>query len=169
MEALARRGFSVEALTGSVFEFDAGRRQRGQEPNLKRWQGQREIGAKPVSIQFSEGPAALGPPTLPCYPDTREVSAMNVTLAEDWLRFVREEVQSGRFPSEAAVLEEALGLLRRREHGQAQQEAANRARPIGEIIDELMSDVPPEVLDRLPVDGAAEHDHYLYGIPKRPA
>lgn len=94
---------------------------------------------------------------------------MNVTLAEDWLRFVREEVQSGRFPSEAAVLEEALGLLRRREQGQVEQEAANRARPIGEIIDELMSDVPSEVLDRLPVDGAAQHDHYLYGIPKRPA
>ncbi len=94
---------------------------------------------------------------------------MNVPLAEDWLQFVREEVQSGRFPSEAAVLEEALALLRQREHGQVQQEGANRARPIGEIIDELMSDVPPEVLDRLPLDGAAQHDHYIYGSPKRPA
>ena len=92
---------------------------------------------------------------------------MNVPLADDWLQFVREEVQSGRFPSEAAVLEEALALLRQREHGQVQREAANRARPIGEIIDELMSDVPPEVLDCLPVDGAAQHDHYIYGLPKR--
>ena len=32
-----------------------------------------------------------------------------------------------------------------------------------------MSDVPDEVLDRLPVDGAAQHDHYIYGTPKRPS
>jgi len=30
-------------------------------------------------------------------------------------------------------------------------------------------DVPDEELERLPVDGAAQHDHYIYGLPKRPA
>ena len=96
---------------------------------------------------------------------------MDVPLSDHWQRFVREEVRSGRFPSEAAVLEEALALLRRREHGPVREDAANGtgARPIGAIIDELMGDVPAEVLDRLPVDGAAQHDHYIYGTPKRPA
>ena len=98
---------------------------------------------------------------------------MDVPLSDHWQRFVREEVRSGRFPSEAAVLEEALALLKRHEHehGQALEDAANGtgARPIGEIIDELMSDLPDDVLDRLPVDGAAQHDHYIYGTPKRPA
>jgi predicted DNA-binding antitoxin AbrB/MazE fold protein len=28
--------------------------------------------------------------------------------------------------------------------------------------------LPPEVLDALPNDLAAQHDHYLYGTPKRP-
>jgi bifunctional DNA-binding transcriptional regulator/antitoxin component of YhaV-PrlF toxin-antitoxin module len=28
--------------------------------------------------------------------------------------------------------------------------------------------LPPEVLDPLPDDLAAQHDHYLYGTPKRP-
>jgi predicted DNA-binding antitoxin AbrB/MazE fold protein len=28
--------------------------------------------------------------------------------------------------------------------------------------------LPPEVLDRLPPDGATQHDHYIYGTPKRP-
>ncbi len=28
--------------------------------------------------------------------------------------------------------------------------------------------LPPEVMDRLPVDGASQHDHYIYGTPKRP-
>ena len=27
--------------------------------------------------------------------------------------------------------------------------------------------LPDEVFDNLPVDGASEHDHYLYGSPKR--
>ena len=28
--------------------------------------------------------------------------------------------------------------------------------------------LPPEVLDALPDDLASQHDHYLYGTPKRP-
>ena len=27
--------------------------------------------------------------------------------------------------------------------------------------------LPPETLDRLPPDGASQHDHYIYGTPKR--
>ena len=29
--------------------------------------------------------------------------------------------------------------------------------------------VPPEEFAKLPVDGASQHDHYIYGTPKRPA
>jgi Arc/MetJ-type ribon-helix-helix transcriptional regulator len=94
---------------------------------------------------------------------------MIVEFSEHWRAFVQDEVQNGRFPSEAAVLEEALALLERREHLQSQPRPENKTgtRSIGEIIDELMSDVPGEVLDRLPVDGAAQHDHYIHGTPKR--
>ena len=28
--------------------------------------------------------------------------------------------------------------------------------------------LPQETLDRLPADGASQHDHYIYGTPKRP-
>jgi putative addiction module CopG family antidote len=96
---------------------------------------------------------------------------MSVPLSDHWQRFIREEVQSGRFPSEAAVLEEALALLEQRKQQQSPSRLQNgtSTKPIGEIIDELMSDVPDEVLDRLPVDGAAQHDHYIYGTPRRPA
>jgi hypothetical protein len=40
-------------------------------------------------------------------------------------------------------------------------------RPIWEMIVDNMKDVPPEEFARLPKDGASEHDHYLYGHPKR--
>jgi predicted DNA-binding antitoxin AbrB/MazE fold protein len=28
--------------------------------------------------------------------------------------------------------------------------------------------LPPETLERLPADGASQHDHYIYGTAKRP-
>jgi bifunctional DNA-binding transcriptional regulator/antitoxin component of YhaV-PrlF toxin-antitoxin module len=43
------------------------------------------------------------------------------------------------------------------------------ARPsLAEKIIALARDLPPETLAVLPTDGAAQHDHYLYGTPKRP-
>jgi antitoxin component of MazEF toxin-antitoxin module len=41
-------------------------------------------------------------------------------------------------------------------------------RPIWEEIADLVADVPPEELAKLPTDGASQHDHYIYGTPKRP-
>jgi hypothetical protein len=47
-------------------------------------------------------------------------------------------------------------------------EAADRDdRPIWEVIGENMKDVSCEEFAKLPRDGASEHDHYLYGHPKR--
>lgn len=43
----------------------------------------------------------------------------------------------------------------------------HETRPIWEVILDNMKDVPPEEFERLPKDGANEHDHYLYGHPKR--
>jgi hypothetical protein len=40
-------------------------------------------------------------------------------------------------------------------------------RHISEVIADLMRDVPAEELAMMPTDGASEHDHYLYGWPKR--
>ncbi len=35
------------------------------------------------------------------------------------------------------------------------------------IILESMRDVPPEIMGQMPTDGASQHDHYIYGWPKR--
>ncbi len=38
---------------------------------------------------------------------------------------------------------------------------------IANIIVESMKDVPPEIMATMPKDGASQHDHYIYGWPKR--
>ena len=48
-----------------------------------------------------------------------------------------------------------------------QPEPRLEQRPIWELILDNMKDVPPEEFAKLPKDGASEHDHYLYGHPKR--
>lgn len=42
------------------------------------------------------------------------------------------------------------------------------AKPIWEVFEELTVHLPQELLDRLPTDGASQHDHYIYGTPKKP-
>jgi len=57
-------------------------------------------------------------------------------------------------------------------HGSDKNNAAPQPhttqKPIWEIAEELFGDIPDEELERLPPDGAAQHDHYIYGLPKRP-
>jgi hypothetical protein len=42
-----------------------------------------------------------------------------------------------------------------------------KKKPIWEVAATLVAEIPEEDLARLPVDGAAQHDHYIYGTPKR--
>ncbi len=34
-------------------------------------------------------------------------------------------------------------------------------------IREIWGDMPDEIRAKLPADAAAQHDHYIYGVPKR--
>ena len=52
--------------------------------------------------------------------------------------------------------------------GRARQTSPTTAeKPIWEVARELAARIPEEELRRLPVDGASQLDHYLYGAPKR--
>lgn len=42
-----------------------------------------------------------------------------------------------------------------------------KKKPIWDVAAELVAEIPDEDLAWLPVDGAAQHDHYIYGTPKR--
>ena len=50
---------------------------------------------------------------------------------------------------------------------EGETQSRENARPIWEIITELSAQVPMEEWEKLPSDGAEQHDHYLYGAPKR--
>jgi hypothetical protein len=62
-----------------------------------------------------------------------------------------------------------LQQLRQGEANPATSGAAQEHKPIWEEILDLTADVPAEEWDKLPSDLAEQHDHYIYGTPKRPA
>jgi len=39
--------------------------------------------------------------------------------------------------------------------------------PLAARIRDIWADIPDEVRAKLPLDGASQHDHYIYGVPKR--
>ena len=47
------------------------------------------------------------------------------------------------------------------------QQQVPRKMTILEKISERSKQVPNEVWERIPADGAEQHDHYLYGAPKK--
>jgi hypothetical protein len=40
-------------------------------------------------------------------------------------------------------------------------------KPLGQMIADLAKDISDEEMAKLPRDGAANHDHYIYGTPKQ--
>jgi Arc/MetJ-type ribon-helix-helix transcriptional regulator len=101
---------------------------------------------------------------------------MTIHLPENLESSILEAVHSGRFATvDDAMAEAARLLLKQLEQRQAAPEvnAASQApvaqarKPIWERILERSAAIPDEEWDKLPVDGAEQHDHYIYGTPKR--
>jgi len=53
-------------------------------------------------------------------------------------------------------------------HETADPAPETACQPIWALFADAFKDVPEAELARLPEDGAAQHDHYIYGLPKRP-
>jgi plasmid stability protein len=51
----------------------------------------------------------------------------------------------------------------------AEQSAERPLQTAAEIVLARMRNVPPEIMATMPKDGASQHDHYIYGWPKREA
>lgn len=53
------------------------------------------------------------------------------------------------------------------EHEKVRVTVEPACQPIWERIAALTDDAPPEEFAKPPTDGASQHDHYVYGTPKR--
>ena len=47
------------------------------------------------------------------------------------------------------------------------EDKSQKAKPISAIFEDLSNEIPLEEWQELPTDGAENHDHYLYGSPKK--
>lgn len=56
-----------------------------------------------------------------------------------------------------------------KEHEKVNVTVEEKGPSLAERIVARAATLPLETLDRLPADGASQHDHYIYGTPKRPA
>ena len=102
---------------------------------------------------------------------------MTIHLPEPIERSVNEAVESGRFPTVDDALAAAWTAFdQQSSQSQAMpeareattREAPRPTMPIWERAAELRKRIPAEEWDKLPVDGAEQLDHYIYGSPKRP-
>ena len=96
---------------------------------------------------------------------------MMIHVPTDLEESVRAAVLAGSYASEEAFVAEAIRAHLHQLRPQATElvEEKSAYQSIWDEIAELQKSVPDEEWDKLPVDGADQHDHYIYGSPKRPA
>jgi Arc/MetJ-type ribon-helix-helix transcriptional regulator len=101
---------------------------------------------------------------------------MTIIVPEELENSIHAAVQSGHFASvDDAMTEAARLLLQQLQERQASAppEASQDAhadvdsRPIWEVFQEISAGVPEQVWEAVPTDLSEEHDHYIYGTPKR--
>lgn len=81
----------------------------------------------------------------------------STTILDNHTLVVPEDIPSG--PAEIVVL---VSVVPRDVLA-----SENHSRPIWEVFEETMKDLPADILASLPADGAEQHDHYVYGVAKR--
>lgn len=87
-------------------------------------------------------------------------------------RLIEEQLNAGRYESADEVLLAGLKLLEQRENGRRQMNTpttfASESGDLTTMFAEISKDVPDTEWAKLPRDLAENHDHYLYGTPKKP-
>ncbi len=77
-------------------------------------------------------------------------------------KLIQQRMESGAFRSVEDFLMHELISTARDAVASAKVQTS-----LAENINAIWSDVTPEDWDTMPIDGASEHDHYIYGLPKR--
>ena len=77
-----------------------------------------------------------------------------------------ERMKTGAFQDIEDVIMQALEAVPVPEPSQ-KPPAERPLHSAAQIILDSMKDIPPEIMATMPTDGASQHDHYIYGWPKR--
>jgi len=85
-----------------------------------------------------------------------------MTIKEQLLR----ELETAPQP----IIEEVFDFLllaKIKHHRQQSDEQSENTQSLAAFAEELVADIPEDILSNLPTDSAEQHDHYIYGVPKR--
>ncbi len=98
---------------------------------------------------------------------------MTIRLPEDVESSIHAEVTNGHFASVDEAIVAAWRAFRQPDQAHAEPErtedpSAPPRKPIWEVFQEISASIPDEEWDALPTDLSEQHDHYIYGTPKRP-
>jgi Arc/MetJ-type ribon-helix-helix transcriptional regulator len=99
---------------------------------------------------------------------------MTIQLPKDLEQSIEAAVHRGHFTSvDDAMAQAARLLLKQVATSELQTKPSTGAvagrKPVWERIQERTASVPSEDWNKVPADLAEQHDHYLYGVPKRPS
>lgn len=96
---------------------------------------------------------------------------MPISIPPDLDARIQQKVSGAGYRSPDEVIRKALDALDAKEQQETLPPAKKRhpAVPVWQRFQEATHSIPEEELAALPPDGASEHDHYLYGLPKRSA
>jgi len=117
----------------------------------------------------------LAAPGFPWYGVTMEPTPFDLTPEQKGILSSLSRETGKPIP---VLLAKALEALQARERSDSAHDETNdheteappaqeTCKPIWERIRETFSNLSEEDLNSLPVDGAAQVDHYAYGLPKR--
>ena len=99
---------------------------------------------------------------------------MTIHLPKDVESSINAEVHCGHFASVDEAVAAAWRAYRSQQQPNQPEVEVSEAqtvpahKPIWEVFQEISASVPDEVWDALPTDLSEQHDHYIYGTPKRP-
>jgi len=91
---------------------------------------------------------------------------MTIHVSKDAENAINAAVQSGKFASADEMIDRLVQEYTATQPSPAQS-GAPRRKPLWERAAELRQSIPAEEWDKLPIDGAKQLDHYIYGSPKR--
>jgi hypothetical protein len=84
--------------------------------------------------------------------------SLTITLSDQQATVLQAKAEAEGLSSVEAWIEKLA---------EPQPAASPPGQHIARFIAESMNDVPPEIMATMPTDGASQHDHYIYGWPKR--